>query len=477
MMNKLLSVTALTLIAGSAAHAQVGGNTLVGATGPWLPTAITPDLRPVAYIYTWNGDTSNDLRLASWWYDNDLADPPVSPVDIENADGSSGVNGIPDVFDELIRRFDDCYDRGFRRITMNLPAGNPLDGYFMASSQWHTMPQWRQNGFDTTVKAWIDSKQAAGDPVEIGVYAGFLVRDPDTFWLGDDYPSANYPGDLDTTSVSSMSKFLQNVRPWIDAGITEYWLDTASGVRNWPTAITMQSSPDYAGIIRFGGEAVPTTNTGVCQSWKTSNSSLDYMPWSSIFRFAEIRMRNKVFDNSVHEVHMRLSGHQVKTTDFACPAESFDYVWNMQDAIHFHENGSVIDGGQGYNNKARTREYMTWPARPFADYTTPGQVGIAYNLEAIQKLYDFGPIASLADFNGNGLMEVTTAADPDFDLFLQQWNLYKFTAGPHSFTDGDINGDDLVDFNDITDFSAAAQEWNTNGNIVPIDLGDPDWLP
>jgi hypothetical protein len=38
---------------------------------------------------------------------------------------SRGGNGVPDSMDNLLRRLDILYDRGFRRFAMKLPAGDP----------------------------------------------------------------------------------------------------------------------------------------------------------------------------------------------------------------------------------------------------------------------------------------------------------------------------------------------------------------
>lgn len=468
------SCLAMTTVTASA---QIGGGVTVPEVGTWLPTTVTPDLRPMVYIHTWNGDDANDLRLSSWWYDNDLADPPVAPIDLKDADGLSTPNGIPDVFDELLRQFNDCYDRGFRRIIMNLPAGNPQPGQLMASSQWHTMPTWRKNAFTTVVKPWIDAKAAAGDPVNVGVYAGFLVRDPDTFYLGDYYPSPNYPGLIDTTSLSIMSKFLQNIEPWIDVGMEEYWLDDASTSTNWATAITIQSSPDYDGIIRFGGEAIPSTNVGVCQAYATSNTSLDYMPWTNNFNLAEYRHRNEVIDSTVHEVHLRLTGHRTKISEIACTTEPVDYVWNMEDAIHYYENGFVLDNDLGYSDKRLSREFLEYPDRLTAEYFAPGHGGNSYSTEAVQRIYGFGPITSLADFNGDGVMEVAASTDADYAFYLTRYASHYGQPGLHSFIDGDINGDHVVNSADLALFAAAASQWVNFGTVVPVDLGDPEWVP
>lgn len=236
------------------------------AVGPFeLPAVpdLVPDGRPVQVINLMHvfQDPNNDpiANNAPWWMDeNDdgdiIGDGNPDPIPaFEN-------NGIPDAFDEMLRRLDDYHDDGWRRFVFYMPAGK-LEGQYHASSQYWTLPPWKRDGLEAYVKPWIDAHRNEQDPdddINLGVYAGFRIQNPCSLAMDD----SRIP---DTSSPRDMCLVYQNVQPWIDLGFDEVWFDSAVGliIGDLQTFLELQQSPNYKGLIRLGGQHLALETYGV----------------------------------------------------------------------------------------------------------------------------------------------------------------------------------------------------------------------
>ena len=447
--------------------------------GPFLPPEgwkFIPDRRPVAVITLSNGGYGlNDLGQVPWWFSEGELQDDGYPYGAAN-------NGVPDAFDELLYRMDDLYNVGFRRIQLRLPAGNfSEEANFADSAQWWPMEPWRRDGFLTVVKQWIDEKAAEGDPAAISIYAGYKVADPCTPGMHD----AVAP---DYKTLSGACTMYQNVRPWIEAGIAEYWFDNSSVY--WRDMKDLQHSADYAdrsgpwrAKIKIGGEAVPAT-TGSCATGPDrlkvpEPAALAAGAWVASYRFARSRYTYNdafvEFDPINTEVGLMLTSQRTPPAELVCgPAphnSPAGKMWDFADARRFYETGWVLWGTLLYSEKTFS-PILTDPDNYTFDYPMPRGRGV----EAIFRLYSFGPITALADFNGDGLIE-GDAAGADFVEFFDVWAANSYVHGrAATYLNGDVNGDGKIDVLDATDFLAAADLWRFSRVVVGMDLGNPSWV-
>lgn len=406
-------------------------------------------------IITWQGFyDDNPLGLWHEWYDNDATDPNGTPTDVLDANGDPivGGNGVPDAFDWMLRALNRKFDDGIRRMILMLPAGSPQGQTPMPSSQWWTMPAWKRAGMTTYVKAWLDEKALAGTPVSFGIYSGFKIQDPCDLSMS----SATVP---DPYSLSSMCTFYQNVKPWIDVGAKEYWLD-ASG-EHPATLDLIQRSPDYRDIIRFVGEAIPHDSApSACDGNRTPDpTAIANSPWAGNFRIVKSRFRNNPAVNPVTtDLGLMLSGHTACTSPlrwtFAEVKFFFDNGWSV------HMNGdSVADRLQPDPSDVGSLYFFDYPMNR--------------SLQAVRRIHNFGHLESMLDYDCDGLNEVVTSADEDFQLFYNEW--LANAGGPGSYLEGDANGDGNIDIYDLLDYMDAQSAWNTGSTVQGVDLGPAWW--
>lgn len=261
------------------------------ALGPYPlppPWGFSPDRRPVKLINVFGGDWEHNVTgNARWWVDEmfprnahpdcderDHLDDgclPQSPRYTARFDG----NGIPDPIDELLSRLDEHHARGWRRFVINRPAGQyqgPGTGAVYASreilpaSQYWTMPRWKREALDVHLRRWIDSKRSTGlNDISVGIYVGFRIGEEvcELSSLGRWVP--------DLTRRLDVCAVHQNLQPWVNMGIREVWFDaTAGNIRGEPvlpslppkTMLWLSQSPNYRGIVRIGGEALPLEAPG-----------------------------------------------------------------------------------------------------------------------------------------------------------------------------------------------------------------------
>ncbi len=463
---KHAALAALTITA--AASAQTGGGlepeepegcpsmscdgVSVGPFSPPTGWELEPDRRPLVMIVTWSGFFSdNPLGVHPDWYDADVENPAGPPAD-------SDTDGVPDVFEWLISQLDLAYSHGYRRMVMRLPAGS-VQGQDMASSQWWTMPQWKRDGFGTHIKGWLDAKRLAGDPVSLGVYAGYPINDPcDLSMVGAHAP--------DPTDADDMCILYQNIKPWMKIGAKEYWFDASSG--SWATMSTLQHSPDYAGLIHFGGEAVPTVGEGNgCSGQLSPNpDAIVESPFVATYRFLISRFgTNEPVNPGKTELAVMLTGHHV-----SCGAEDGD-EWEFDDVRRIFDEGWVLWMNGAFNSS----QWTTFTDANGVGTTYQFDYTFPYSAEAVKRLHDYGVLTAMVDFNNDGLIEVNGYDDTDFAAFLDAW--FDHAVGPGRYLEGDANGDGTVDGDDVYDFLDAANAWLQNSQLTPVDLGPAWWHP
>jgi hypothetical protein len=258
------------------------------AVGPFElpdPPDFTPDRRPVKVINLFGGHWDHNVSgNVPWWVDEVLAAPRFVECHAANwlDDGclpergaarcrftdAFAHNGLPDPIDELLRRLDEEYAAGWRRIVLNRPAGQyqGVDDVFSPSreilpaSQFWPMPKWKREGVKRHLRSWVDAHRSTlpADDVSVGIYVGFRITEPcELSSLGRRVP--------DPTRRADMCVVHQNLQPWLQAGIREVWFDASarSLATDPPAPLAPQSllqlaqSPDYRERVRIGGEAIP----------------------------------------------------------------------------------------------------------------------------------------------------------------------------------------------------------------------------
>jgi hypothetical protein len=225
------------------------------------PSDLVPDRRPVIKVGMFGGTCAFPPHgLPAWW------------VDLNDLDG----NGIVDSVDTFLQRLDGAYEKGWRRMVIQLPAGS-YPG-LMASSQWWTMPQEKRDSLTVALPAWLADHPDA----TLGAYMGFMIADPCLLCMQGCYvctlcdgggepcglcpecsgiPAAQYPL---TTNAQDMCVVYQNVEPWIDAGFYEIWFDYSGGTdpNRWQAMLRLAGNPDYAGRVKFGSEPIIVEHQG-----------------------------------------------------------------------------------------------------------------------------------------------------------------------------------------------------------------------
>ena len=423
---------------------------------------LVPDERPLSFIMTWaHANPANPIGLENKWYDDDLTNPAGPPTDVLGSDLEPGANGIPDAFDWLLRGLNRRFDAGFRRIGLYLPAGTPLGQHLMASSQWWTMPQWKRDGFMTYVKPWLLSKSAHNQPVSLGIYAGFDVVDPCKYGMSHAVPN---PYD-----AVSMCLFHQNIQPWIDVGAKEYWFDTAA---MHPVELEIiQQSPLYRDIIRFGGESIPFIDIApgnACTGNRTPDPSTIYdAPYTGLFREVRGRFRHDyAVDPMTTDLNVMLSGHTSCDVNPGYP--NANHVWTFAEVKDMYHSGWTIQL-QGHYGTNQHQLVKGDASSIYAFDYSPFDIG----LEAVYRLYDFGTLKSLLDYDNDGLNEVDTATAEDYIVFFNAW--LANVNQPGGYLDGDCNGSGTVDLQDLYDYEDARADWNTVQKLTPVDLGPAWW--
>ncbi len=252
--------------------------------GPFSIGNFTPNRDPVWVINLYGAryDKETPSGIRPEWRDSDF-DGEVAEVN--DPDPKWAEDEIPDAFNWLMREMDTGISRGYRRIVLFLPAGTlieppgPPDGERpMSASQWWTMPQWKRDAFESVIAEWIDNHPDAN----VSVYAGYQVYDPcdlETLSAADVVCDDGLPFGTDEIDACIV---YNNVKPWLDIGIREYWFD-ASALH--PEGLLSITHADEYDNVHMGGEAVPVTNP--CNP---ANATIDFYlaeraPWMAARRY------------------------------------------------------------------------------------------------------------------------------------------------------------------------------------------------
>ena len=479
-----LSCAALEVLVPERTTTGTGGDASCQGVdlGPWemrapstAPGGFEPDRRPVAHVPTWIGGGRDPLRRAPWWVRaEDERDAEGFALNTRGAFG--GRNGVPDGADNLIRRLETLYDRGFRRFSLKLPAGDAevdvLERRKMASAQWQTLEPWMREAFAGPIRAWAAQKASRGDPVSLGLYMGYHPGDPGRLTMErvDLFDPSFVALDPEEPAEAErirdmMCRFRDNIEPWLAVGFTEFWFDNSSPTDLWPVLLRLQNNPDYLGRARFHGEAIPATWKGC--DFRFVDDALKRGAWVATFEIAEYRHAEATVDPALTELHLWMSGHFGKR----CGSQEPAGPWEMEDLIRFAENGwivgpEIVYAGPDVAAKgfaAAKHEYLSRDRRGELVRNDGGGGAFLEGVEAAQRVHDMGYITCVADFDGDGLIEVESgggARGDDLRLFSQSWQRTRDGGGRgHRFVDGDVNNDGRVDNADRAFFTEAAQDY------------------
>lgn len=204
------------------------------------------DRRPVDVIncYGANYDTDPDFGLAAFWTDEATA------------------------IDTLIERIQDSYDAGYRRFVLNRPCGccpGDVDGAggenVVSNNVWGGMPAWKQTGLTTTFKTFWDELKATDPTVQLGIYAGWMLRDDldlDNVCMDSSYhqPDQNDSADMDFVT--------DNWQDWIEIGVTFFGADNTATAAKWTKfsafAQDWASGDFWGSSIKVASEGIPNVH-------------------------------------------------------------------------------------------------------------------------------------------------------------------------------------------------------------------------
>ncbi len=435
--------------------------------------------------------SSNPRALNSWWADagaNDVShDYQTYTGAWENPDPFIGSpanpqgNGTPDQFDQLEWRLDRAYAAGFRRITLQLPAGvafgmpwteffnnqqnNFYLGFNQSINQWWAMPSWKRDEFkkfNSRLKTW----KTTHSDVTFAAYVGFglsetacsLTTTPNPFtgtapvvldvpikvcdsqgcevemnprWVTP-ASGTNLARDFDPRNGNHVNYVLKALLPWTNASVLKiktFWMD-ASAIdlplsnpdprnRKLYGFSELQSMPAFKNLgVKFGGEAIPLEPA----NWHNYNvCAIKHGPWMALgqyFAADDNRLLRWQFDAAASEVH------------YLPEDAGYDSMANLMVA---RSRGLVIS---------------------LLNYDLPV-------IRRVQRLYSMGSI-EVADINCDG--EVN-------EEDLQAWDDVLASASSRPFTTvayGDLSGDGvLVDAVDEAIFATAyAASYNNSGHYI-----------
>lgn len=337
------------------------------------PASVDDDHRPVVRIAAWNGNWTNDTYGRADWYKNE------TPMEVADPADPMETICIPTGIYNLLERMKVCYARGFRRMIVMLPAGTINGQADMASSQWGPMPGSYRAAYMSYIKPWLDAKDSALDPVSFGVYAGFPLDNVEgSCSLVINSGNRHAPN---LKNSADAIQFKENVQPWIDVGVDEYWLDASSGSVGFFDYLAADN--DYNGI-KFGGEAIPGSAGEYDCDLVPNQTALNRVAWTCTMPFAETR-----FDQLSPSLDIWTSaspatteaGVWMDTVPEMCDIEA-EIPLTLDRAKLYYDLGWVLWGTESATINA---EYLKYTG-----------------MELMQRIYDFGPITAAADYDCSG---------------------------------------------------------------------------
>jgi hypothetical protein len=452
----------------------------------------TRDRRPSQVLSFFNGSWFDNFQglhgnlqgLGPWWWGEH--NPSAGPDTSEDLRGApnGGPNGRPDVFDDLLNTLETSYKNGYRRITLNIPAG-VVDCQNVPGAQWGGLSSWRRDWFlkDITsngpigVKGWMQSKPV-NDPVELAVYLGFQTGASCTLCLASNIytvPTINpgvgcggYTGEWQfpccgaipahpvmSNNSADTCTFHQNVEPWIDMGIGLLLFDAAA--LEFQEFRQFAYSPDYAPPggarrVKFGGEAFPNGPQLPNGRLPLLTEAFGYGAWIETLILAEQSYENGSIVPS--SCNLNTDGQHAWTA----PAGSEAVIWFT--GFPANCNGPVPGWEPANRLDTLFRYYLS------RGFTLGAFVGDT--TETAERCLGFGHISSGADFNGDGVVD-----SADYYRYTEYWNYSQNYTGPGRLTyfHGDMNNDGIVD---STDYFLFINMWQA-GSPVPMDLGPITW--
>lgn len=288
------------------------------------PDDFVPDRRPAVGINLFGGSCTH---------------PPVGGPPWWLLTGDADGNDVVDSVDELVVRLDGLYADGWRRMILQLPAGS-LNGQLQSSSQWWPMPAPKRAGLTQRLGAWLATHADA----TIGVYAGFRINNPCSLCMsgcetcsdcGDGNgggcgacAACENAGDArlpDTTVAADMHAVADNLWPWINLGLYEFWFDASAGLdpQVWFALLHLAGDPDYAGTVKFVGEAIANGGPGGGMNIPIPEA-INRLAFVSARRYYELvgggaPAAHWTFDPDTTEIHIGL-----RSDDFCIDADPAD---------------------------------------------------------------------------------------------------------------------------------------------------------
>jgi len=406
----------------------------------YTPAPLVRDPRPVVLVCCFNGDRSGPRMWAPWW---------------NRPDGDLAVYN-------LIVRLNNCYSRGFRRMVLYLPAGTESrdpEGAVFSSAQYWSLPSGHKRAINTRLRAWIESKERAGDPVSLGVYAGFYVnRDVACLSM---HPSEA----LDVGSADHTRKMFLNVIPWAELGFREYWLDYSA---TKPCVVgAMQAHPGFVvprtgEHVRFGGEAIPCVRSasgGDCRivvdeagRYTPDAVYLARSPWVCTLPYLRSVYPGREawgYEADIWRLADGAAGLSPATTDlglmFIDGREPSAYRATIDDAVRLFRADANARPWTG-----PWRDDLGWVLwSGHEDIASAEYPAFHRYLEVVQRVYDMGTIRAAADYDADGRV-----TDHDLEYAKQAVSANR-GAPSATYLMGDFDGDGSVTDGDMARF----REW------------------
>lgn len=442
-----------------------GEDTWIPNEYDWLPNRLPAawiNLRPGNYCTATGG---NFRGLQPWWYESDDDPWYQAPATWD----------VCEAFTDLYQKLDEAYGHGFRRFILNLPAGM-VRAQNMASSQWWPMPEWKRNLFTCFIEEWLSNRP----DTQFEVYGAFQVNDPASLCMTDNAYGAHtsvsgtcvsnltiadgqkyYPCLYSDTAFSpsafdqsDVCLFHTTNYPWQQLNFTRVWMDWAH--HNWSDFKEFPYCPLYApGTDEphfLGMEAFPMDHSDPDHP-EIVMSRAEHCP--AIIFSGHIP---SVDDDQSWDVSSNAPDTElvvvISTESYFESQHDSDSVYDMFDVLAWTQRGFVL-GAQGVGSIG----------------SDPASLSALALIEFMKRVYDFGPIANRADFNGDGTVDSKDQSD-----FSAAYALYQGKTGCN-WVHGDLNGDNTVNLTDSLLFNSWRLFHMSNPSTwMPVTLGaaEPD---
>lgn len=402
-----------------------------------VPFPEFPDRRPVLKIPLSDGNPP--IGMATSWYEFD--DVPGYTQNMIIAEH---------VFRERIKTE---YADGWRRFILNLPAGY-LEDQAMSGNQWTALTTARKAMMTRVILSFV-TPPAPGQPLgdylpgaRFGIYSGgSFSTDPTSLKTIPTPP-------FTVVSFHDHLDYVQaNALPYAAIGCTEFFIDASA---YFPAElVATRNHASLLGIISIGGEALPLTNPGTPAS-APNWTYISQTPWvGNATGFFAPNLGNVVestlsFDRATTEIGVILDEHPLVS------AEIFP---------------AVNEPPVGYTLPIAAMKTIV--AKGFIPWTGPafGHPITHTRIEHLKRIYSFGKIDNIADFNDDGQVNQV-----DYDAYVAAYFIHEGSFG--NYIHGDMNGDNWIDPDDLGDFVTAYVNGNpliTNPPIKTlVNFGGPN---